>query len=60
MNGEYGLKEDLRIPPSNHFEKLSGKLEGWHSIRINLQWRLIFQWSDGNAGEVHLDDHSHR
>jgi len=35
--------QDLRAPPSNHFEKLRGNLEGWHSIRINRQWRLIFQ-----------------
>jgi proteic killer suppression protein len=51
---------DLRVPPSNHFEKLSGKLEGWHSIRVNLQWRLIFRWNESNASEVHLDDHSYR
>jgi proteic killer suppression protein len=51
---------DLRVPPSNHFEKLSGHLDGWHSIRVNLQWRLIFQWSDGNASAVYLDDHSYR
>jgi toxin HigB-1 len=51
---------DLRVPPSNHFEKLSGHLDGWHSIRVSLQWRLIFQWSDGNARAVYLDDHSYR
>ncbi|MEO6805866.1 MAG: type II toxin-antitoxin system RelE/ParE family toxin [Edaphobacter sp.] len=51
---------DLRIPPSNHFEKLRGKLEGWHSIRVNSQWRLIFKWSDGKARNVYLDNHSHR
>ncbi len=51
---------DLRVPPSNHFEKLSGKLEGWHSIRVNLQWRLIFQWNENKASEVYLDDHSYR
>jgi len=51
---------DLRVPPSNHFEKLSGKLEGWHSIRVNQQWRLIFRWQEGEAGEVYLDDHSYR
>jgi toxin HigB-1 len=52
---------DLRVPPSNHFEKLSGKLEGLHSIRINKQWRLVFRW-DGRRGEasgVYLDDHSY-
>ncbi|SNS22682.1 proteic killer suppression protein [Granulicella rosea] len=51
---------DLRIPPSNHFEKLSGKLEGWHSIRVNSQWRLIFRWREGEANDVYLDDHSYR
>jgi proteic killer suppression protein len=53
---------DLRVPPSNHFEKLRGNLAGWHSIRINEQWRLIFQWSGdkGEAAEVYLDDHSYR
>jgi proteic killer suppression protein len=54
--------QDLRVPPSNHFEKLRGKLDGFHSIRVNQQWRLIFQ-SDGDRGEatgVYLDDHSYR
>jgi toxin HigB-1 len=52
---------DLRVPPSNHFEKLRGKLEGLHSIRVNKQWRLIFRW-DGRRGEasgVYLHDHSY-
>jgi proteic killer suppression protein len=53
---------DLRVPPSNHFEKLRGNLNGWHSIRINEQWRLIFQWygSQGEATEVYLDSHMYR
>jgi len=53
--------QDLRVPPSNHFEKLRGKLEGWHSIRVNKQWRLIFRWDGGRgeASEVYLDDHSY-
>jgi proteic killer suppression protein len=53
--------QDLRVPPSNHFEKLRGKLADLHSIRVNKQWRLIFQW-DGGRGEatgVYLDDHSY-
>jgi proteic killer suppression protein len=53
---------DLRVPPSNHFEKLRGKLAGLHSIRVNSQWRLVFRW-DGGKGEAHdvyLDDHSYR
>jgi proteic killer suppression protein len=51
---------DLRIPPSNHFERLSGSLEGFHSIRVNERWRLIFQWSNGEAHAIYLDDHSYR
>ena len=54
--------QDLRVPPSNHFEKPRGKLEGLHSIRVNSQWRLIFRW-DGRRGEasgVYIDDHSYR
>jgi len=53
---------DLRVPPSNHFEKLRGNSEGYHSIRVNKQWRLIFLW-DGARGEVsdlYLDDHSYQ
>jgi proteic killer suppression protein len=54
--------QDLRAPPSNHFERLHGSLADFHSIRVNKQWRLIFQW-DGRRGEatgVYLDDHSYR
>ena len=54
--------QDLRVPPSNHFEKLRGNLAGLHSIRVNRQWRLVFRW-DGARGEasgVYLDDHSYR
>jgi toxin HigB-1 len=53
---------DLRVPPSNHFEKLRGSLAGFHSIRVNRQWRLIFRWngSRGEAESVYLDDHSYR
>jgi proteic killer suppression protein len=41
--------QDLRVLPSNHFEKLRGNLEGFHSIRVNKQWRLIFQWDGSRA-----------
>ena len=53
---------DLRIPPSNHFEKLSGNLKGKHSIRVNGQWRLIFGWDggDGKATNIYLDKHEYR
>jgi len=53
---------DLCVPPSNHFEKLRGSLKEWHSIRVNVQWRLIFRWNGrrGEASEVYLDNHSYR
>jgi toxin HigB-1 len=48
---------DLRIPPSNHLEKLSGNLKDFHSIRINKQWRIIFNWENDNAFEVEIVDY---
>jgi proteic killer suppression protein len=51
---------DLRVPPSNHFEKLKGSLEGRRSLRVNERWRLIFGWERGEARDVYLDDHSYR
>ena len=52
---------DLRIPPSNHFEKLKGKLNGWNSIRVNKKWRLIFVWDNehGQAKQIYLDNHDY-
>ena len=48
---------DLRIPPSNRLEKLTGNLNEFYSIRINKQWRIIFQWDKGNAREVEIIDY---
>ncbi len=48
---------DLRIPPANRLEKLSGKLNEFYSIRINGQWRIIFKWKTGNAFEVEIIDY---
>ncbi len=48
---------DLRIPPANHLEKLSGKNKDFYSIRINDQWRIVFKWSSGNALEVEIIDY---
>jgi proteic killer suppression protein len=48
---------DLRIPPSNRLEKLSGKLKNFHSIRINSQWRIIFIWKDDNSYNVEIIDY---
>ena len=45
---------DLRIPPANRLERLSGKLKQFYSIRINAQWRIIFQWNSGNATAVEI------
>jgi toxin HigB-1 len=48
---------DLRIPPANRLEKLSGDLKSFYSIRINDQWRIIFKWNAGNAFEVEILDY---
>ena len=48
---------DLRVPPANRLEKLSGKLKAFYSIRINDQWRIIFKWDSGNAFEVEILDY---
>jgi proteic killer suppression protein len=48
---------DLAVPPSNHLEKLRGDLEGFYSVRINDQWRVVFRWSDGDASEVRIVDY---
>lgn len=48
---------DLRIPPSNHLEKLSGNYSGYYSIRINKQWRLIFKWENDCAYEIEIIDY---
>ena len=48
---------DLRIPPANRLEKLSGNREGQYSIRINDQWRICFIWQNGNAYDVEITDY---
>jgi proteic killer suppression protein len=61
MLGDARTDRDLRVPPSNHVEKLRGKFEGLHSIRVNDQWRLNFRWDSrrGEASGVYRDDHSY-
>lgn len=50
--------KDLAIPPGNHLEALKRKSHGWHSIRINNQWRIVFQWlNDGKANVSIVDYH---
>jgi proteic killer suppression protein len=48
---------DLRVPPGNRLEKLSGRRAGQYSIRINDQWRVCFRWSDGDAYDVEIVDY---
>ena len=48
---------DLKIPPSNRLEKLSGDLKSYYSIRINNQWRITFKWENRNAFEVEIIDY---
>lgn len=49
--------EDLRIPPGNRLERLSGGRRGQHSIRINDQWRICFVWRQGHAHDVEIVDY---
>lgn len=49
--------EDLRTPPGNRLEKLTGDREGQYSIRINDQWRICFRWRDGDAHDVEVVDY---
>ena len=48
---------DLRAPPGNRLEALSGDRMGQHSIRINDQWRVCFVWREGDAYEVEIVDY---
>ena len=49
--------QDLRVPPANRLERLSGDRAGQHSIRINDQWRICFEWRDGHAWQVEITDY---
>ncbi len=48
---------DLRIPPANRLEKLKGNFEDYYSIRINNQWRIIFQWLNNDSYDVKIVDY---
>ena len=48
---------DLRIPPANHLEKLKGEFSEYYSIRINIQWRIIFKWKDNDAYDIEILDY---
>ncbi len=56
LDAAVGL-EDLRVPPGNRLEKLSGDRAGQHSIRINDQWRICFRWSGSDAQDVEIVDY---
>jgi toxin HigB-1 len=56
LNNSQNL-QDLTIPPSNRLEKLAGKQKDYYSIRINDQWRIIFEWKLGNAEKVRITDY---
>jgi proteic killer suppression protein len=49
--------QDLKMPPGNRLEKLKGNREGQYSIRINDQWRICFDWRDGDAYRVEITDY---
>jgi len=56
LNNSVNLN-DLIIPLSNNLEKLKGELKDFHSIRINDQWRIIFQWENGHSFFVEIIDY---
>ncbi|MBW2497702.1 MAG: type II toxin-antitoxin system RelE/ParE family toxin [Deltaproteobacteria bacterium] len=56
LNAAHALL-DLRSPPGNRLELLRGDWDGFHSIRVNDQWRLVFRWADGQALDVQLVDY---
>jgi toxin HigB-1 len=49
--------EDLRVPPGNRLERLSGRRKGQYSIRVNDQWRICFNWMSGQAADVEIVDY---
>ena len=56
LNSAHSL-DDLKIPPGNRLEALSGTRQGQHSIRINNQWRICFYWNNGNPHKVEITDY---
>lgn len=51
-----GHLNDLRVPPGNRLEALSGDRKGQHSIRVNDQWRICFRWTDAGIEDVEIVD----
>lgn len=56
LNAAHAL-HDLLAPPGNRLEALKGDMKGFHSIRVNDQYRIVFRWSDGNAYDVQVTDY---
>jgi proteic killer suppression protein len=56
INAAFDLK-DLKVPPGNRLEKLKGSLQGFWSIRINDQWRIVFEFDGNNASNVRITDY---
>jgi len=52
-----GKLSDLKVPPGNRLEALKGDLAGFHSIRINSQWRVVFRWTDDGPADVAICDY---
>ena len=52
-----GTLQDMSVPPGNRLEALRGNLAGYHSIRINAQWRIIFQWTEAGVENVSIVDY---
>jgi proteic killer suppression protein len=52
-----GKLDDLKVPPGNRLEALKGRLAGFHSIRVNDQWRIIFRWTDAGPSDVAIVDY---
>jgi proteic killer suppression protein len=49
--------QDLAVPPGNRLEALQGRAAGWHSVRINDQWRIVFRWTAQGPAEVRIADY---
>jgi proteic killer suppression protein len=52
-----GTLDDLKVPPGNRLEALKGRLAGFHSIRVNDQWRIVFRWTNAGPAEVAIVDY---
>ena len=52
-----GTLDDLKVPPGNRLEALKGRLAGFHSIRVNDQWRVVFRWTNAGPAEVAIVDY---